>query len=39
LVLEKDEEDLLDRSSEKWKRVAKRQGGKYYPTYDKNEGG
>ena len=34
-VLEKDGEDQLDRSSEKWGLFVQRQGGQEYHTYEK----
>jgi hypothetical protein len=38
MVLEKDGEDQLDQSCEKWS-VTQNQGGKEYPTYNKKKKG
>jgi len=38
MVLEKDGEDQLDRSSEKWKSITESQEGRKYPTCSKKEG-
>jgi len=38
MVVEKDGEDLLDRSCEKWS-VTQSQGGEKYPTYNKKKEG
>ena len=37
--LEKDGEEQLDRSCEKWRRIAYSQGGEEYPTYSKKKEG
>ena len=39
VVLEKDGEDHLDRSCEKWRSVTESQGGEEYPTYNKKKEG
>jgi hypothetical protein len=37
VVLEKDGEDQLDRSCDKWKSITYSQGGEEYPAYNKKK--
>jgi hypothetical protein len=39
VVLEKNGEDQLDRSCEKWRSITQIQGGEEYPTYNKKKKG